>query len=190
MTSQRGDNRSRPAADDGHHPGAGAARNPAALEADVRRHWGAVFGRCRLLTTDDAEAHALALEVFGQLATGHIQPEPGTTTRDRLIGLATTLWRGRHGLPQPANRAAAGHVAPSALLPVVRASAASIDAALGDMSPRLRDVLVSHCIDGEPLPSIARRHDVPHATVEGWLERAAATLRDAAGERPGPDDAG
>jgi len=55
--------------------------------------------------------------------------------------------------------------------------ALDIDAALGQLSPQYRDVLVARFITGETAAEIGRRYGRTEQTITGWIREAARQMK-------------
>jgi RNA polymerase sigma factor (sigma-70 family) len=167
----------------------------AALDALVSRHWQALFGRCQMLAGNNSAAADLAQEAWCRVLRTRQRLKAGGHFRAYIIAIATNLWRdqlrsaSRAGPLAVSRMASLDSLLPNDeeesvslmdFLPDVRTSqlhersllALDIDKALAQLTPLLREVLVSRFIAGESCLEIGRRHGRTEQTVSGWIRAA------------------
>jgi RNA polymerase sigma-70 factor (ECF subfamily) len=177
----------------------------AALDVLVGRYWKALFARCQLLTLDAQKASDLAQETWCRVLRARRSLEPDGNFPAYLMTIAANLWRDwnrsarRAGPmaesqlasldasvgPDGGERIVLGDVLPDlsaldgedqALLKI------DIDAALGRLSPQLRDVLTARFLVGESSAEIGRRYGRTEQTITSWLRQATSEMRAHLGE--------
>jgi RNA polymerase sigma factor (sigma-70 family) len=172
----------------------------AALDELVSRYWKNLYGRCRLLTLDQERANDLAQEAWRRVLRARHSLEPDGNFPAYLMTVATNLWRdfqrrARRAGPLAAHRLASldaalfdadGEMLVLAdALPDLRASQSveaarlrlDIDEALGQLTPKLRDVLVARFITGESCAEIGRRYGRTEQAVSGWVREAIREMK-------------
>jgi RNA polymerase sigma factor (sigma-70 family) len=171
-----------------------------ALDALARRHWRPLFGRCRLLTTNDEDASDLAQSAWVRLLRARRTLDPQGNFPAYLAMIATNLWRDGHrsarragamsdramasldaplGTGDGAAHSAIELVADPHALPAEEQTLLSleIDEALRQLSPRSREMLVSRYLHGEPAAVIAQRHGRTEQSITAWVRQALGEMR-------------
>jgi RNA polymerase sigma-70 factor (ECF subfamily) len=171
-----------------------------ALDTLAARHWKPLFARCQILTLNHDKANDLAQEAWCRILRARHGLKPGGNFPAYLTTIATNLWRDR-------NRSArrAGPLADGRLLALDAALtgeedetvllgdalpdfnnlrfqeqallALDIDRALEQLTPQLRDVLVSRFLIGESCAEIGRRYGRTEQTISGWVRAAVREMR-------------
>jgi RNA polymerase sigma factor (sigma-70 family) len=171
-----------------------------ALDVLVDRYWSALFGRCRMLTLNQERAEDLAQEAWRRLLRARHSLRSDGNVGAYLMAIATNLWRdaqrsARRAGPMAEHRLASLDTeltsdeeeggALSDIIPDLNALEAErrarlamdIDQALEQLTPLLRDVLMSRFIIGESCAEIGQRHDRTEQTVSSWVREAARQMR-------------
>ena len=166
-----------------------------ALDALANRYWKPLFGRCQLLTLNHQKAGDLAQEAWCRVLRSRQALKPGGNFPAYLTTIATNLWRdwyrsARRAGPMAEHRlesldmphpnedgesvALVDRIADlKSLSPEDQTLLAmDIDAALEQLSPQLREVLVARFITGESCAEIGRRHGRTEQSVSGWVRQA------------------
>ena len=172
----------------------------AALDLLVRRHWRALYARCRVLTGDAQTARDVAHDVWCRVLQSRHRIDPQGNLAGYLATIATNLWRDRS---RAARRAGPLAEARLASLDALRRSehgddgtladvlpdpqsldgeerrqlGIDIDRALATLSPRDRDVLLARFVDDESAADIGRRYGRTEQTITSWLREAARQVR-------------
>jgi RNA polymerase sigma-70 factor, ECF subfamily len=171
-----------------------------ALDELAQRYWKALFSRCQLLTLNHAEASDLAQEAWCRVLRARRSLNPEGNFPGYLSTVALNIWRDRCR----ANRRAGamgtsrlvsletalsdneGHVITladrvpdlAALESGARATLMmDVDAALGQLSPLIRSVLVARYLSGESCAEIGRRHGRTEQTISGWVRQGVHELQ-------------
>lgn len=172
----------------------------AALDALVERHWKALFARCQLLTLDRQKAGDLAQEAWCRLLRARHALKPEGNFPAYLMTIATNLWRDSNRSARRAG-AMADHrlLSLDAALPNEAGETVSLvdavpdlnalegekqtllkldlDQALAQLTPLLRDVLVSRFLAGESCAEIGRRYDRTEQTVSSWVRQGLREIK-------------
>lgn len=172
----------------------------AALDALVDRYWKPLFARCHMLTLNHQKAGDLAQEVWGRVLRVRNTLKPDGNFPAYLMTVATNLWRDSHRSARRAGPMAEHRLASldaalggeegeaAALvdtLPDLNALQAAeqsrlkldIDAALKQLPPLLREVLVARYIAGESAAEIGRRFGRTEQTISGWVRKALRQMK-------------
>jgi RNA polymerase sigma-70 factor (ECF subfamily) len=172
----------------------------AALNVLAERYWKPLFGRCQLLTLDQDKARDLAQQAWCRLLRVRHTLKPDGNFPAFLTTIATNLWRdsrrsARRAGPLADHRLASldaafptedGESAKLAdTLPDLNSLRAQeqkllaldIDQALQQLTPLLRDVLVSRLLDGESCIEIGRRYDRTQQTISAWVRQAVREMK-------------
>ena len=172
----------------------------AALDVLADRYWKPLFGRCQMLTLNHEKANDLAQQAWCRVLRARNTLKPGGNFPAYLTTIATNLWRdsnrsARRAGPLADHRLASldaafptedGETAMLAdTLPDLNALqdeeqkllALDIDQALGQLTPLLRDILVSRLIDGESCAEIGRRYDRTEQTISAWVRQAIREMK-------------
>jgi RNA polymerase sigma factor (sigma-70 family) len=167
----------------------------AALDVLARRHWRALYGRCRMLTLNDDDAADLAQSAWVRVLRARGALDPEGNFAGYLAMVATNLWRDGHRSAQRAgalsDRVMASLDAPAtagdtdapafgdlladpSALPAEEQTllAMELDDALAHLSPRSRDVLVSRYLHGDSAAEIAQRYGRTEQSITSWLRAA------------------
>jgi RNA polymerase sigma-70 factor, ECF subfamily len=167
----------------------------AALDVLADRYWKPLFGRCRMLTLKQEEASDLAQQAWCRVLRARQTLKPGGNFPAFLMTIATNLWRdsrrsARRAGPLAEHRMASLEAAfptedgESAMLgdtlpdfKSLRAHeqkllALDLDQALAQLTPLLRDVLVSRVLAGESGAEIGRRYGRTEQTISAWVRQA------------------
>jgi RNA polymerase sigma-70 factor (ECF subfamily) len=181
----------------------------AALDALVERYWGYLFSRCRMLTVDTQKATDLAQDAWHRVLRARHTLKPDGNFPAYLNTIATNLWRDsyrsrRRAGPLAENRVASldAPLGPDGDETITLADvvpdlnsmdsadqqllAMDIDHALQQLTPHLREVLVSRFIVGESAAEIGRRFNRTEQTVSGWLREAIRIMKQAMEEPAQP----
>ena len=173
-----------------------------ALDTLVERYWGFLFSRCRMLTVDTQKATDLAQDAWHRVLRARHSLKPDGNFPAYLITIATNLWRDSHRSARRAGPLAQHRIASldaplapdgeetivlSDVLPDLNSLHANdqqllamdIDHALQQLTPHLRQVLVSRYIVGESAAEIGRRFNRTEQTVSGWLREAIRIMKQA-----------
>jgi RNA polymerase sigma factor (sigma-70 family) len=179
-----------------------------ALEVLVSRYWDSVFARCQMLTLNREKAFDLAQETWCRLLRNRHALKSDGNFPAYLAMIATNLFRdsyrasrragplGEHrlvSLDSPIEHEEEESVFLVNILPDLKSLGAEklaqlkldLDAALCQLGPLLREVLVARYIDGESCAEIGVRHGRTEQTISGWI-RAALRQMKAYLEEPGP----
>lgn len=171
-----------------------------AFDTLVKRYWTSLHIRCEMLTRNGDEASDLAQETWVRVLRARRTLQPDGNFLGYVATIATNISRDMHR-----TRRRAGMLANHRLLPLDRAVQTSdgdliviadsvgdqrepapqeaialrmdIDWALTRLEPRLRDVLLAHCVDGESAASIGLRYGRTEQTVTSWVRRASREMR-------------
>ena len=179
--------------------------DPAALDALVGRYWKMLFARCLTLTLDREAANDLAQEAWLRVLRSRSSLEPDGNFPGYVVTIATNLWRDRHRSERRAGAMAEDRMAsldaPLAIeggdtlpladvLPDPRTLPAEeqvllkmdLDAALGRLTPQLRDVLLSRYLSGESAAEIGQRYGRTEQTISAWVRDAVRQMKVHLGE--------
>lgn len=171
-----------------------------ALDTLVERHWKSLFGRCLMLTLNQQNAGDLAQEAWRRVLRARHSLKPEGNFPAYLATVATNLWRDalrseRRAGPMAEHRMASLDAPLSdeegetlALVDVLpdlsalgaeeqRLLAADLDAAMAQLPPHLREVLVARYITGESCAEIGRRYDRTEQSVSGWVRQAIREMK-------------
>jgi len=177
--------------------------NPDVTALDVlgERYWKTLFGRCQLLTSNHEKAGDLAQEAWCRVLRTRTRLKTGGNFSAYLTAIATNLWRDWYRISRRAGWLAdnrlesldasfthedGGQSEPlvervpdqKSLSPDARSILVlDIDAGLQDLTPQLRDVLLSRYIQGESCAEIAERYSCTEQTVSGWIRRALQKMK-------------
>jgi len=176
----------------------------ASLDVLVTRYWKALFARCQILTLDRDAANDLAQEAWLRVLGARRTLQPDGNFRAYIITVATNLWRDRNRTARRAGAMADSrlesldaadpdHGQPMALVDMVPDTSTlsmddqvllkmDIDNALRQLSPDLRDVLVSRYVGGESAAEIGRRYDRTEQTISSWIREAVREMKVYLGE--------
>jgi RNA polymerase sigma-70 factor (ECF subfamily) len=172
----------------------------AALDVLAERYWKPLFGRCQMLTLDQDKARDLAQQAWCRLLRARHTLKPDGNFPGFLTTIATNLWRdarrsARRAGPLADHRLASLEAAfPTEdgestmladTLPDLKALRAEeqrllaldIDQALQQLTPLLRDVLVSRLLDGQSCAEIGRRYDRTEQTISAWVRQAVRQMK-------------
>jgi RNA polymerase sigma factor (sigma-70 family) len=172
----------------------------AALDILADRYWKPLFGRCQMLTLNQEKAGDLAQQAWCRVLRARNTLKPSGNFPAFLTTVATNLWRDSHRSARRAgplaehriaslNAALQGDegeaVALVDVLPDLNAAhaeeqkllALDIDQALEQLSPLLRDVLVSRLLDGESCAEIGRRYHRTEQTISAWVRQAVREMK-------------
>lgn len=168
--------------------------NERALDVLARRHWQALYAKCRALALNDDDAGDLAQSTWVRLLRARRLLNPQGNFPAYLSTIATNLWRDRHRSARragamadhamhsldarPTGRGRGGAIAdllpdPQAL-PAEEQSLLSVevDDALARLTPRSREVLISRYLKDESAAAIARRHGRTEQSITSWVRQA------------------
>jgi RNA polymerase sigma-70 factor (ECF subfamily) len=171
-----------------------------ALEVLADRYWRSLLARCQMLTLNEEKAADLAQQAWCKVLRARHSLKPGGNFPAFITTVATNLWRDSGRSAKRAgqlseNRLASldaalptddgGTMSLGDLLPDLNALnaveqkllAQDIDRALEQLTPLLREVLVSRLLDGESCAEIGRRHGRTEQTISGWLRQALQEMR-------------
>ena len=174
--------------------------NEQALDVLVERHWKPLYARCEMLTLDRHKAFDLAQDAWRRILRARRTLKPDGNLGGYLNMTATNLWRDKL---RSARRA--GPLAENRMLSLDAPSPGEdgesiglaeaipdlnsldedgktrlrldIDRALSQLTPLLRDVLVSRYVMGESCAEMGRRYRRTEQTVSGWVREAARIMR-------------
>jgi RNA polymerase sigma-70 factor, ECF subfamily len=172
----------------------------AALDALAERYWKPLFGRCHMLTLKPEEASDLAQQAWCRVLRARHTLKPGGNFPAFLTTIATNLWRDSHRSARRAGPLAERRMASldaawpteggesAALgdtLPDLNALQAEeqkllaldLDQALEQLTPLLRDVLVSRLLAGESCAEIGRRYNRTEQTISAWVRQAVREMK-------------
>jgi len=181
----------------------------AALDTLVERYWGHLFSRCRMLTVDTQKATDLAQDAWHRVLRARHSLKPDGNFPAYLNTIATNLWRDSYRSTRRAGSLADNRVASldaplgpdgdetitlADVVPDLNSMdsadqqllAMDIDHALQQLTPHLREVLVSRFIVGESAAEIGRRFNRTEQTVSGWLREAIRIMKQAMEEPAQP----
>jgi RNA polymerase sigma-70 factor (ECF subfamily) len=153
-----------------------------------------------MLTLSQEKAGDLAQQTWCRVLRARNSVKPGGNFPAYLTTIATNLWRdanrsARRAGPMADHRMASldaarpgDEEAAVALVDVLpdlntlqadeqRLLALDIDQALEQLTPLLRDVLVSRLLDGESCAEIGRRYDRTEQTVSAWVRQAIREMK-------------
>jgi len=177
----------------------------AALDALVGRYWKMLFARCQMLTLDREAANDLAQETWLRVLRARSALEPDGNFPAYVVTIATNLWRDRHRSERRAGAMADDRMAsldaPVAIeggdtmaladvLPDPKTLPAEqqvllkmdMDAALEQLTPQLRDVLLARYLSGESAAEIGRRYGRTEQTISAWVREAVRQMKAHLGE--------
>jgi RNA polymerase sigma-70 factor (ECF subfamily) len=171
-----------------------------ALDALVKRYWKSLHLRCQVLALNGDEASDLAQETWARVLRARRTLQPDGNFGGYIATIATNICRDMHRM-----KCRSGLLASHLLLPLDRAIQTSagdrvviadvvgdgrapaheeaialridMDRALERLEPRLRDVLLSRCVDGESAASIGLRYGRSAQTVTSWVRQASREMR-------------
>jgi len=172
----------------------------AALDVLADRYWKALFGRCQMLTLDQDKARDLAQQAWCRVLRARQRLKPDGNFPALLTTIATNLWRDSRRSARRAGPLADHRVASlDATFPTEegesgmladtlpdlnglraeeqRLLALDIDQALEQLTPLLRDVLVSRLMNGESCAEIGRRYDRTEQTISAWVRQAVREMK-------------
>jgi RNA polymerase sigma-70 factor (ECF subfamily) len=172
----------------------------AALDVLANRYWKPLFGHCRMLTLNQEEASDLAQQAWCRVLRARHSLKPGGNFPAFLTKIATNLWRDSHRSARRAGPLADHRMASlnatfytedgessmlSDTLPDLSALRAEqqkllaldLDQALEQLTPLLRDVLVSRLLAGESCAEIGRRYDRTEQTISAWVRQAIREMK-------------
>jgi RNA polymerase sigma-70 factor (ECF subfamily) len=179
-----------------------------ALNALVNRYWTSLYSRCRVLTLDRESARDLAQESWLRVLRARHSIEPDGHFQAYITTIATNLWRDMNRSAVRAGPMADGRLAsldsPVAAadgdpMPLINMVAdpntlssddqmlleMDLDAALGRLELRLRDVLISRFISGESAAEIGLRYGRTEQAVTGWIREAIRQMQIHLGDERG-----
>jgi RNA polymerase sigma-70 factor (ECF subfamily) len=165
------------------------------LDVLADRYWKPFFGRCQMLTSNRDDAADLAQHAWCRVLRARHTLKPGGNFPAFLMTVATNLWRDSCRLARRAGPLADRRLASlDAALPAedgesailadmlpdwnaLRAEehkrlALDIDHALEQLTPLLREVLVSRLLAGDSCAEIGRRHNRTEQTISAWVRQA------------------
>jgi RNA polymerase sigma-70 factor, ECF subfamily len=171
-----------------------------ALDVLADRYWKPLFGRCQMLTLNHEKANDLAQEAWCRVLRARRTLRPGGNFPAFLATVATNLWRDSHRSARRAGPLADNRLASldaafptedgesemlAAMLPDLNALRAGeqkllaldIDRALEQLTPLLRDVLVSRLLAGESCAEIGRRYDRTEQTISAWVRQSIREMK-------------
>jgi RNA polymerase sigma-70 factor (ECF subfamily) len=171
-----------------------------ALDVLADRYWKPLFGRCQMLTLSQEKAGDLAQQAWCRVLRARHTLKPGGNFPAFLTTVATNLWRDSHRSARRAGPLAEHRIASldaalqgdegetvalADVLPDLNALRAEeqklltldIDQALEQLSPLLRDVLVSRLLDGESCAEIGRRYHRTEQTISAWVRQAVREMK-------------
>ncbi|HEY0947557.1 MAG TPA: sigma-70 family RNA polymerase sigma factor [Opitutaceae bacterium] len=172
-----------------------------ALDALAERYWKPLFARCQFLTLDRNKAHDLAQEAWCRVLRARHALRPGGNFPAYLTAVATNIWRDWHRSARRAGGMAEHRLASldaevacddggtrSCLgdaMPDLNSIAAAeqrllmldVDHALAQLSPLLREILVSRFLAEESCAEIGRRHGRSEQTISGWVRQGIRELK-------------
>jgi RNA polymerase sigma-70 factor (ECF subfamily) len=161
-----------------------------ALDVLLRRHYDRIFGLCRRMTGNDADAADAAQEALVALVRGLPRFDGRSTFATWAYRVATNACldelRRRQRRPDPSETGTDGEVAPEAGEPGVADAVSDrldIDAALGRLPVDFRTVVVLRDQLGMDYAAIAETLDIPVGTVRSRLARGRGALSDLLGNR-------
>lgn len=176
-----------------------------ALDALARRHWRALFDRCRLLASNDDDASDLAQSAWVRVLRARRSLVAEGSFAAYLSTIATNLRRDGHrsarragGMADHAMRSldappatGAGTAALGDLMPDPQALPAEehtllaleIDDAVAHLTPRSREMLISRYLRDESAAAIARRHGRTEQSITSWVRQALEEARRQLGPR-------
>jgi RNA polymerase sigma factor (sigma-70 family) len=171
-----------------------------ALNELAQRYWKPLFAHCQMIALNRADAADLAQDAWRRVlkARHNLKPEGNFPGYLRMI--AMNLWRDRCRSENRAGALAAnrvisldGSVSDEDGGAIILGDAvpdlfsleadqqarltADIDAALGQLSPTLRGVLVARFLMGESCAEIGRRHGRTEQAVSGWVRTAVQEMK-------------
>jgi RNA polymerase sigma factor (sigma-70 family) len=173
---------------------AGVRRDPVdaqALDALIGRHWKPLFAQCQMLTVDPDQASDLAQAAWRHILQARQALQPDGDFRDYLFLTATNLWRERTqsahvakgvAAPRDGRPAAPRFVDNGEEVAFTGAAVADlkslteaeqmrlqqeIDAALGQLTPLDRDVLLARYLTGKSSAEIGRRSNRKKQSARG-----------------------
>jgi RNA polymerase sigma factor (sigma-70 family) len=172
----------------------------AALDALADRHWKTLFGRCYLMTLDREKANDLAQHAWARILRARQRLLPGGNFPAYLTTAATNIWRDAHRSTQRAGPLAYKKLASldeslstndedsivlSDILPDLRSLETEqqtllkvdLDRALEQLTPHVRDILLSRFITGESSAEIAVRFKRTEQTVSGWVREGIRQMK-------------
>ena len=173
--------------------------NEAALQALVIRHGPALRRQCRRLTGDTERANDLAQDTWCRFLRVRRSVQPEGSFPAFLAAVATNLWRDQRRAARRAGSLADERLLsldgslqddegnapmPTYSLPhpprFAEEDMLGLDidlaAALGHLSPTLREVVVARYLHGESSVEIGRRFGRTQQTITSWLREARAQL--------------
>jgi RNA polymerase sigma factor (sigma-70 family) len=178
-----------------------------ALDALVKRYWKWLHLRCHVLTLNSDEASDLAQETWARVLRARHILQPDGNFGGYIATIAANISRDLHR-----TKCRSGLLASHLLLPLdcaietndgdrvliadvvgdrrapVHEEAIALridmDRALERLEPRLRDVLLARCVDGESAASIGLRYGRTAQTVTSWARQASRAMRDYLDEVP------
>jgi RNA polymerase sigma-70 factor (ECF subfamily) len=172
----------------------------AALDVLADRYWRPLFGRCRMLTLNHEEARDLAQQTWCRVLRARHTLKPGGNFPAFLTTIATNIWRDSHRSARRAGPLANHRMASldaafptedgessmlADTLPDLKALRAEeqkllaldLDQALEQLTPLLRDVLVSRLLAGESCAEIGRRYERTEQTISAWVRQAVREMK-------------
>jgi RNA polymerase sigma factor (sigma-70 family) len=178
-----------------------------ALDALVKRYWKWLHLRCHVLTPNSDEASDLAQETWARVLRARRTLQPDGNFGGYIATIAANICRDLHR-----TKCRSGLLASHLLLPLDCAMETNdgdrvlladvvgdrrapthdeaialridMDRALERLEPRLRDVLLARCVDGESAASIGLRYGRTAQTVTSWARQASREMRDYLDEVP------
>jgi RNA polymerase sigma factor (sigma-70 family) len=178
-----------------------------ALDALVKRYWKSLHLRCQVLALNSDEASDLAQETWVRVLRARRTLQPDGNFGGYIATIANNICRDAHR-----TKRRSGLLAGDLLLPLDCAIQTSdgdqvqiadvvgdgrgraheeaialrmdMDRALERLDPRMRDVLLARCVDGESAASIGLRYGRTAQTVTSWARRASREMRDYLAEVP------
>jgi len=171
-----------------------------ALDVLADRYWKPLFSRCQMLTLNQEKASDLAQQAWCRVLRARNTLKPGGNFPAYLTTIATNLWRDSHRSARRAGPMAEHRMASldaafptedgetamlGDMLPDLNALQADeqkllaldIDQALGQLTPLLRDILVSRLINGDSCAEIGRRYDRTEQTVSAWVRQGIQEMK-------------
>jgi RNA polymerase sigma factor (sigma-70 family) len=172
----------------------------AALDVLVARYWGSTFAHCQMLTLNREKAFDLAQETWHRVLQHRHALKTDGNFPAYLGTIATNLFRDRYRAARRAGPIGeqqlvsldvsmitmeGEQVSLVNILPDLKSLQGNelmrlkldIDAAMGRLTPLLREVLVARFIQGYSCAEIGLRHGRREQTVSGWVRKALRLMK-------------
>ena len=163
-----------------------------ALDTLLRRHYSAVYGLCRRMTGNDADAADAAQDALLAIVRGLARFDGRSRFSTWVYRVTTNVCldelRRRRRRPEPRDDVAMGSTpVASVAVDTSVADRLDVDAALRSLPPDFRAAVVLRDLCGLDYEEIATVLDIPAGTVRSRISRGRAAVADRLGNPSRPD---